>query len=96
MLRRILVWDKEIDREIVLLTNHLDFSATTVSAIHKDRRQIELFFKVLKQNLKVKTFVGTTENALFATCGEGETAQEYRSCPSRSKIYCPCMVLDWI
>ena len=64
-LRRVAVWDKEKDREIVLLTNHLDFGATTISAIYKDRWQIELFFKALKQNLKVKTFVGTSENALY-------------------------------
>jgi hypothetical protein len=65
ILRRVSVWDKEQDREIVLLTNHLEFGATTISAIYKDRWQIELFFKALKQNLKVKTFVGTSENALF-------------------------------
>jgi IS4 transposase len=59
------VWDRVKEREIVLLTNHLDFGATTISAIYKDRWQIELFFKALKQNLKVKTFVGTTENALY-------------------------------
>ena len=64
-LRKIVVWDKNQEREIVLLTNHLDFGATTISAIYKDRWQIEIFFKTLKQNLKVKTFVGTTENALY-------------------------------
>jgi hypothetical protein len=64
-LRRVVVWDKENNREIVLLTNHLDFGATTISDIYKDRWQIELFFKALKQNLKVKTFVGTSENALY-------------------------------
>jgi len=64
-LRKVVVWDKEQNREIVLLTNHLEFGATTISAIYKDRWQIELFFKALKQNLKVKTFVGTSENALF-------------------------------
>jgi len=64
-LRRVVVWDRVKDREIVLLTNHLAFGATTISAIYKDRWQIELFFKALKQNLKVKTFVGTTENALY-------------------------------
>ena len=64
-LRRIVVWDKENEREIVLLTNHFDFGATTVAAIYKDRWQIENFFKALKQNLKVKTFVGTSENALY-------------------------------
>jgi len=64
LLRRIVVWDPEKEREIVLLTNHLEFGATTIAAIYKDRWEIELFFKALKQNLKVKTFVGTSENAL--------------------------------
>lgn len=63
-LRRIVVWDEENGREIVLLTNHLDFGATTIADIYKERWQIELFFKALKQNLKVKSFVGTSENAL--------------------------------
>jgi hypothetical protein len=63
-LRRVVVWDPRKEREIVLLTNHLDFGATTIAAIYKDRWEIELFFKALKQNLKVRTFVGTTQNAL--------------------------------
>ena len=63
-LRRVVVWDQENGRKIVLLTNHLDFGATTISAIYKDRWKIEIFFKTLKQNLKIKTFIGTTENAL--------------------------------
>ncbi len=65
ILRRVVAWDAENEREIVLLTNHLKFSANTISAIYKDRWQIELFFKALKQNLKIKTFVGTSENALY-------------------------------
>jgi len=64
LLRRLVVWDSENEREIALLTNHQDFGATTIAAIYKDRWEIELFFKALKQNLKVKTFVGTSENAL--------------------------------
>lgn len=64
LLRRVVVWDKENQREIVLLTNHLEFGATTLAAIYKDRWEIEIFFKTLKQHLKVKTFVGTSENAL--------------------------------
>ncbi|MFH1841925.1 MAG: IS4 family transposase [bacterium] len=63
-LRRIVVWDQENEREIVLITNHLDFGATTITDIYKERWQIELFFKALKQNLKVRSFVGTSENAL--------------------------------
>jgi hypothetical protein len=65
VLRRVTVWDMENEQEIVLLTNHLRFGATTISKIYKDRWQIELFFKALKQNLKIKTFVGTSENALY-------------------------------
>ena len=64
LLRRVVVWDAEKERQIVLLTNHLDFGATTISAIYKERWQIELFFKALKQNLKIKTFIRTTENSL--------------------------------
>lgn len=64
-LRRVVVWDKERERKIVLLTNNLALGATTIAAIYKDRWEIELFFKTLKQNLKVKTFVGTSENALM-------------------------------
>ncbi len=64
LLRRIVVWDAENQREIVLLTNLLEFGSTTIAAIYKERWQIELFFKALKQNLTVKTFVGTSENAL--------------------------------
>jgi IS4 transposase len=64
LLRRIVAWDAENEREIVLLTNLLGFGATTIAAIYKERWKIELFFKALKQNLTVKTFVGTSENAL--------------------------------
>lgn len=63
-LRRVVVWDERNEREIVLLTNHLEFGASTIAAIYKDRWEIELFFKTLKQHLKVKTFIGTSENAL--------------------------------
>jgi hypothetical protein len=64
-LRRIEVWDEENNRTLVLLTNHLKFGATTVAAIYKERWQIEIFFKAIKQNLKIKTFVGTSKNALL-------------------------------
>jgi IS4 transposase len=64
-LRRVEVWDEEHKRRIVLLTNHLKFGASTIAAIFKDRWQIEIFFKTIKQNLKVKTFVGTSKNALL-------------------------------
>lgn len=64
LFRRVVVWDEVQQREIVLLTNNLKLSARTIAAIYKERWQIELFFKALKQNLKIKTFVGTSRNAL--------------------------------
>jgi hypothetical protein len=64
LLRRVALWDAVKQREIVLLTNLMEFGSTTIAAIYQDRWEIELFFKALKQNLKVKSFVGTTENAL--------------------------------
>src|ERR1019366_3195116 len=64
LLRRIVAWDDQNEREIVLQTNLLEFGAPTIAAIYKQRWQIELFFKALKHNLTVKTFVGTSENAL--------------------------------
>ena len=63
-LRRIVVWDDNNEEEVVLLTNNLKFGSTTISSIYRERWQIEVFFKTLKQNLKVKTFIGVSENAL--------------------------------
>jgi hypothetical protein len=63
-LRRVEVWNPEKQETIVLLTNHLTFGASTIADIYRQRWQIEVFFKTLKQNLKIKTFVGTSENAL--------------------------------
>jgi uncharacterized protein DUF4372/DDE family transposase len=65
VMRRVVVWDPINQREIILLTNLLHFGPTTIAAIYKDRWEIELFFKALKQNLKVKSFVGTSRNALL-------------------------------
>ena len=62
--RRIEYYDAEQQRTLVFLTNHLELAAATIAAIYQDRWQIELFFKALKQNLRVKTFVGTSANAL--------------------------------
>ena len=63
-LRRIEVYDPETKEVLVFLTNHLKLGATTIAAIYKERWQIETFFKALKQNLKIKTFVGTSANAV--------------------------------
>ncbi len=63
-MRRIEFFDEKEERTLVFLTNHLKLAASTIAAVYKDRWKIELFFKALKQSLKVKTFVGTTANAL--------------------------------
>ena len=64
LFRRVVVWDEAGEREIVLLTNNLKLAASTIAAIYKARWQIELFFKSIKQNLKIKTFVGASPNAV--------------------------------
>lgn len=63
-LRRIETVHPETGQTLVFLTNHLTLGASTIAAIYKDRWAVELFFKAIKQNLKVKTFVGTTPNAV--------------------------------
>lgn len=62
--RRIEFYDEENDRELVFLTSHMELAAATIAAVYKERWQIELFFRALKQSLRVKTFVGTSANAL--------------------------------
>ena len=66
LLRRVRCKDPESGKIIVVLTNQLNWSAKTISRIYKDRWQIELFFKSLKQQLKVKSFLGTSKNALLS------------------------------
>jgi len=63
-LRRIEAEDPETGEILAFVTNHVDLGASTIAAIYKDRWQIETFFKALKQNLKIKTFVGTSPNAV--------------------------------
>ena len=63
-LRRIEVWLEDKQMTMVFVTNNLKLAASTIAAIYKERWQIELLFKALKQSLKIKTFVGTTENAV--------------------------------
>jgi hypothetical protein len=63
-LRRIEFLDEETGRVLIFLTNHLSLSAATIAEIYKQRWQVELFFKAIKQNLRIKTFVGTSANAV--------------------------------
>lgn len=63
-LRLVCYYDEEQDREFVFLTNATHISSLVVAELYKNRWQIELFFKWLKQHLKIKKFWGTTENAV--------------------------------
>ena len=64
-LRRVEVWDEEKQEKFVFVTNHMRLAASTVDRIYRERWQIETFFKSLKQLLKIKTFVGTSEKAVL-------------------------------
>jgi len=64
-LRLIHYHDKETDKTLVFLTNNFKLSALTIAQIYKARWQIEVFFKWIKQNLKIKTFLGTSKNAVM-------------------------------
>lgn len=65
VLRRVEVWDEDKQETFVFVTNHLRLAASTIDRIYRDRWQIEAFFKSLKQLLKIKTFVGTSEKAVL-------------------------------
>ena len=64
-LRRVGYRDPETGKHYVFLTNNFKLAAATIAAIYKSRWQIELFFKWIKQNLKIKTFLGTSKNAVM-------------------------------
>ena len=63
-LRRIRYYDPSCDKRLVFLTNDFDLPATTIAALYKSRWQIELFFKWIKQHLRIKSFYGTHPNAV--------------------------------
>ncbi len=64
ILRCVVVRNEQNDEELALLVNDFQFSVATIADMYKDRREFELFFKTLKQNLKVKTLAGTSDNVL--------------------------------
>lgn len=63
-LRRVAVWDDENKQTIEIISNQFSWTANTVSELYKSRWQIEIFFREIKQLLHIKTFIGTTENAV--------------------------------
>lgn len=64
-LRKIVSRDPKTEKTIEVLTNQMTWAASTICAVYKDRWQIELFFKAIKQNLKIKRFYGTSRNAVY-------------------------------
>lgn len=63
--RRIVFHDEVLDKDFVFTTNRFDWDASLVAQIYKQRWQVELFFKWIKQNLKLKSFVGVSDNAVM-------------------------------
>jgi hypothetical protein len=63
-LRRVVVWNDEKQIEIELITNQMSWTANTIGELYKSRWQIEIFFREIKQLLHIKTFIGTSENAV--------------------------------
>lgn len=64
-LRRVAVWDEENEQTIEIITNQMTWTANTISELYKSRWQIEIFFREIKQNLHIKSFIGTTQNAVM-------------------------------
>jgi hypothetical protein len=65
-LRRVKYYDADTDKTLVFLTNNFSLPAMTIAELYRNRWQVELFFKWIKQNLRIKTFYGTSENAVKA------------------------------
>ena len=65
-LRRVKYYDAKTDKILVFLTNNFSLPAMTIAELYRNRWQVELFFKWIKQNLRIKTFYGTSENAVKA------------------------------
>lgn len=64
MLRRIKFYDAKTDKQLVFLTNNFSLPALTIAELYRHRWQVELFFKWIKQHLRIKSFFGTSENAV--------------------------------
>jgi len=64
-LRRVVVYDDKNKQTIEVITNNLTWTASTIAELYKQRWMIEIFFKELKQHLKIKSFIGMNENAMM-------------------------------
>ena len=70
LLRRIRFKDPESGKTLVFITNNFSLPAATICALYKSRWQVELFFKWIKQHLRIKQFYGTSENAVGGILGD--------------------------
>jgi len=68
-LRRVGFTDLDSGKYYIFLTNNFSLSASTIAAIYKDRWQVELFFKAIKQNFNIKAIAGLSRNAILTLCG---------------------------
>lgn len=64
-LRRVVIWDDVNQQKIELITNHTKWAASTIAELYKSRWQVEIFFREIKQLLHIKSFIGTSENAVL-------------------------------
>jgi IS4 transposase len=64
-LRRLVIWDEKNNENVVILTNNFSWTAETQSQLYRERWKIAIFFRYIKQNLKIKSFLGRSENAVF-------------------------------
>ena len=64
-LRRVVVWDEKNEQQIELITNQMSWTANTIGELYKARWQVEIFFREIKQLLHIKSFIGTSENAVL-------------------------------
>jgi hypothetical protein len=64
-LRRVAIWDEVNQQVIEIITNHMTWSPNTIAELYKSRWQVEIFFREIKQLLHIKSFIGTTENAVL-------------------------------
>jgi len=64
-LRKVAVWDDENEQTIEIITNQTSWTANTISELYKNRWQIEIFFREIKQFLHIKSFIGTSQNAVM-------------------------------
>ena len=86
-LRLIRFFDEERQKTLTFLTNNFRLAATTIAQIYKSRWEIELFFKWIKQNLKIKSFLGTSKNAVLTQIWVAMCYSDFHQIPDEIRIF---------